>query len=717
MEKQEDCELRYCIKKGVSDYIWVSAKYSLLRDVGKNKYIFINYYDITEEKKQQERLRQQYREKILQHYLLNDEDVVFLGHCNITQNKILDMVDHVDSGILEQFGTVREEFFRGIGTLIVDEKEREEFYGKYLNEPSLQAFQNGIREVSMSCYIELPHKKGGKYVQFQVDLVEAPDTGDLTGILTVTDITEKKIRDTIFRRLSAINYELVVDVDLIHNTYKIVSGYDEIGSEKEGDFLECIRDVGKKVISNDQNYFRRMMHPETILQYLNEDESYSFTYSCKNKAGAVVTKNMMITAVDFRLKRICIVRSDITEVLAEERVERKKLEKALEEAEAANRAKSDFLSSMSHDIRTPMNAIMGMTTLALNNMESKERVRDYLKKISMSSHHLLSLINDILDMSQLESERMKLNESCIHLEELLNHLSSIMASQAQCVGVNFQMESINIRHPFFIGDALRLKQIFINLLGNAFKFTMEGGYVWFRVEEIPASAYKKVRYRFCVQDTGIGMSENFVKCLFEPFVRDKKVSEVEGTGLGLSITKGLVELMGGQIQVESKLKEGTAFYVELEFEEADKRTIDVSHTQSETDEKEQNLNGCHFLIAEDNEINAEILGELLQLWGAEFTVKRDGFQAVEEFRNSKPGIYDMIFMDVQMPVMNGYEATKIIRSLSRPDAKEIMIVAMTANAFAEDIQAALEAGMNRHIAKPLDAGLLYNTISQLLKKR
>ena len=160
MEKQEDCELRYRIKKGVSDYIWVSAKYSLLRDVGKNKYIFINYYDITEEKKQQERLRQQYREKILQHYLLNDEDVVFLGHCNITQNKILDMVDHVDAGILEQFGTVREEFFRGIGTLIVDEKEREEFYGRYLNEPSLQAFQNGIREVSMSCYIELPHKKG-----------------------------------------------------------------------------------------------------------------------------------------------------------------------------------------------------------------------------------------------------------------------------------------------------------------------------------------------------------------------------------------------------------------------------------------------------------------------------------------------------------------------------------------------------------------------------
>ncbi len=715
-EKKNSCELRYRVKKGESDYIWVSAKYSLFRDEGKGEYIFINYYDITAEEEQQEQLRQKYREQILQHYLLNDDDILVLGHCNITQNKILDMVDRADMGLLDKFGSLREDFFKGVGTLIPDQREREEFYGKYLNEPSLRAFNNGVKEVLMACYIELPGKKEGKYVQFQVDLVSVPDTGDVTGILTVTDVTEKKIQNTVFSRLSEINYDLVVEVDLIRNTYTIVSGEDWDDSEMEGDFLKRVERVREKVVSDDRELFWEMISPGKILQHLEGRKSYSFTYSCKNKDGMLTTKSMAVTSIDSRLKRICMVRSDVTEMLAAERKEKEELERALSAAEKASRVKSNFLSSMSHDIRTPMNAIIGMTTLALRNIDNKEKVQDYLKKISISSHHLLSLINDILDMNQLECAHMKLDHSCLHLEELLNHLSSIMLPQAQYTGLDFQIERKNIRHPYFMGDPLRLRQIFINLLSNAFKFTAEGGNVWLRVEEIQALKEGRVRYRFCVQDTGIGMSETFVKHLFKPFVRARKVSEIEGTGLGLSITKGLVDLMGGQISVESRQKEGTIFYVELEFEEADRRTVEVNITQPE-DDKEQNLKGRHFLMVEDNEINAEILGELLRMWGAGFTVKKDGFQAVEEFKNSKPGTYDMIFMDVQMPVMNGYEAARAIRSLPRQDAKDIIIVAMTANAFAEDVQLALDSGMNQHIAKPLDARKLYLTISQLLNER
>ena len=484
----------------------------------------------------------------------------------------------------------------------------------------------------------------------------------------------------------------------------------------EGDFLKRVERVREKVVSDDRELFWEMISPGKILQHLEGRKSYSFTYSCKNKDGMLTTKSMAVTSIDSRLKRICMVRSDVTEMLAAERKEKEELERALSAAEEASRVKSNFLSSMSHDIRTPMNAIMGMTTLALRNIDNKEKVQDYLKKISISSHHLLSLINDILDMNQLECAHMKLDHSCLHLEELLNHLSSIMLPQAQYTGLDFQIERKNIRHPYFMGDPLRLRQIFINLLSNAFKFTAEGGNVWLRVEEIQALKEGRVRYRFCVQDTGIGMSETFVKHLFKPFVRARKVSEIEGTGLGLSITKGLVDLMGGQISVESRQKEGTTFYVELEFEEADRRTVEVNITQPE-DDKEQNLKGRHFLMVEDNEINAEILGELLRMWGAGFTVKKDGFQAVEEFKNSKPGTYDMIFMDVQMPVMNGYEAARAIRSLPRQDAKDIIIVAMTANAFAEDVQLALDSGMNQHIAKPLDARKLYSTISQLLNGR
>lgn len=446
-EKKNSCELRYRVKKGESDYIWVSAKYSLFRDEGKGEYIFINYYDITAEEEQQEQLRQKYREQILQHYLLNDDDILVLGHCNITQNKILDMVDRADMGLLDKFGSLREDFFKGVGTLIPDQREREEFYGKYLNEPSLRAFNNGVKEVLMACYIELPGKKEGKYVQFQVDLVSVPDTGDVTGILTVTDVTEKKIQNTVFSRLSEINYDLVVEVDLIRNTYTIVSGEDWDDSEMEGDFLKRVERVREKVVSDDRELFWEMISPGKILQHLEGRKSYSFTYSCKNKDGMLTTKSMAVTSIDSRLKRICMVRSDVTEMLAAERKEKEELERALSAAEKASRVKSNFLSSMSHDIRTPMNAIIGMTTLALRNIDNKEKVQDYLKKISISSHHLLSLINDILDMNQLECAHMKLDHSCLHLEELLNHLSSIMLPQAQYTGLDFQIEKkISVTH-------------------------------------------------------------------------------------------------------------------------------------------------------------------------------------------------------------------------------------------------------------------------------
>lgn len=275
---------------------------------------------------------------------------------------------------------------------------------------------------------------------------------------------------------------------------------------------------------------------------------------------------MHISAIDLRLGRVCFIRADVTDVLNAERKAKEELERALREAENASKVKSDFLSSMSHDIRTPMNAIVGMTTLALANLDNTDKLKDYLYKISVSSQHLLSLINDILDMSQIEQSKIHLNLQTIHIEELIGNISSIMTSQAENIGLCFKIETSVFQHIKFTGDALRIKQILINLLSNAFKFTLEGGMVIFRVEEINVERHGCVRYRFTVQDTGIGISDEFLNRLFEPFNRSKKVSKVEGTGLGLSITKGLVDLMGGTIQVESKLGQGTKFEVELEFD-------------------------------------------------------------------------------------------------------------------------------------------------------
>ncbi len=718
-KKIEKFESQYRLRTGSGGYIWVNAKFSVIQEDRGVTRVYVNYHDITAEKNMQAQLRQQYQEQIHQHYLLAGPDALILGHCNITQNKIYEIVDHTDSGLLEAFGDVREEFFTGIGTLIPDLNEREAFYSKYLNEPSLRAYRAGVNEVLMPCFLKLPNQRSGKYVQFKVILVETPDTGDITGILTVTDITEKMIREKIFLRLSSTNYDLVSDIDLFSDTYEIVSGGDDNISETRGSYSERIRVIVEETLIQSQRekaYVSDMLDPALMLERLRKEGGYAFTYSVYNAAGEIRTKNMVISPIDLRLGRVCFIRTDVTDILIAERKAKEDLSRALAEAEKANRVKSDFLSSMSHDIRTPMNAIVGMTALALTNLNNTEKIEDYLHKISLSSQHLLSLINDVLDMSQIEQSQIHLNHQAIQIEALVNHISSIMMSQAERAGLQLKIETEARPRVSFLGDPLRIKQILINLLSNALKFTPDGGTVWLRAKELPPREAAHVRYRFTVQDTGIGIREEFMNHLFEPFIRSDRVAKMEGTGLGLSITKGLVKLMGGEIRVSSKLEQGTTFEVELEFEE----TEDAGELQSSQDSEvmaEGDLSGYHFLLVEDNEINSEILGEVLQMWGATFTLKSDGLQAVHAFQASAPGTYDAIFMDVQMPVMNGYDAARAIRRLDHPDAKSIIILAMTANAFAEDVQAALDAGMDGHVSKPVEMKLLYHTISTMLKKR
>ena len=717
-EKREKYELEYRLQKGNGKYIWVKTKVSVIQCDGDCVRVYADYHDVTAEKKVKEQLRQQYQEQIYQHYQLAGPDALILGHCDITKNQILEIVDHTDSDLLSLFGSEREKFFTGLGTLIVDQEERKTFYSKYLNEPAQRAYAADNREIVMSCFIDLPKQRAGRYVQFKVLLVEMPDTGDITGILTVTDVTKKAIRDKIFLTLSSTKYDLVADVDLLADQYEIVSGGDDNIPEMAGCNSGRIRKVVEETLVKDsceEGYVEKMLDPTTMLERLKSQGSYSFIFSVCNAAGEIRTKKMHVSAIDLRLGRVCFIRADVTDVVNAERKAKEELEKALREAENASKVKSDFLSSMSHDIRTPMNAIVGMTTLALANLDNTDKLRDYLHKISVSSQHLLSLINDILDMSQIEQSKIQLNLQTIHIEELIGNISSIMTTQAENMGLCFKIETGVFRHIKFTGDALRIKQILINLLSNAFKFTWEGGMVIFRVEEINTESHGCVRYRFTVQDTGIGIRDEFLNRLFEPFNRSERVSKVEGTGLGLSITKGLVDLMGGTIQVESKLRKGTKFEVELEFAvpaEQEQHPQDVPVEVGHGD-----LSGYHFLLVEDNEINSEILGELLQMWGATFTLRRDGLQAVNEFNQSAPGTYDAIFMDIQMPVMNGYKATREIRRLDHPDAASIPIFAMTANAFAQDVRDALDAGMNAHISKPVEMDLLYSTVSKYLKKK
>ena len=388
---------------------------------------------------------------------------------------------------------------------------------------------------------------------------------------------------------------------------------------------------------------------------------------------------------------------------------------ALQTAENANKAKTDFLSNMSHDIRTPMNAIIGITSLIRHDAGNKAKVIEYADKIDISSQHLLGIINDVLDMSKIEAGKTVFKYSDFSILDLVQELDTIFHTQIYEKQQTLTIIKENIQHEWVNGDQVHLMQIFSNLLSNAVKYTQEGGEIQFFVEECETKSSVYAKYRFLVSDNGMGMSADFKETIFDPFTRAESsvTNKVQGTGLGMAITKNLVEAMGGTIDVDSELGQGSCFEVLMDLKIAEDRTVALA-AQEETDEQDGNiLQGMKFLCAEDNELNAEILTELLKIEGAECTICENGEEILKAFEQSAPGDYDMILMDVQMPVMNGYEATKAIRRSSHELAKTIPIIAMTANAFSEDIQHSLAAGMNAHVSKPVEMKVLEKTIRSI----
>ena len=390
-------------------------------------------------------------------------------------------------------------------------------------------------------------------------------------------------------------------------------------------------------------------------------------------------------------------------------------EEAFQVAQEANRSKSSFLANMSHDIRTPMNAITGITSLLEYDAENEEKVREYAKKIDVSAQHLLGIINDVLDMSKIEAGKTVFKYSDFSILELMQEIQMMFRPQAEGKHQMMVMNHDNIEHEWVNGDKVHMMQIFSNLLSNAVKYTQEGGKIQFLVEEYETKSRAYAKYRFVVSDNGMGMSADFKDTIFDAFTRAESslTNKIQGTGLGMAITRNLVEAMGGTIDVESELGQGSCFEVFMDLKIAEDRSVALA-AQEETDEQDDNiLQGMRFLCAEDNELNAEILTELLKIEGAECTICENGEEVLKAFEQSAPGDYDMILMDVQMPVMNGYEATKAIRRSSHKLAKTIPIIAMTANAFSEDIQHSLAAGMTAHVSKPVEMKVLEKTIRSI----
>ena len=403
---------------------------------------------------------------------------------------------------------------------------------------------------------------------------------------------------------------------------------------------------------------------------------------------------------------------NIDALITREKEVQKKLELALKAEEQSNQAKRVFMNSMSHDIRTPLNAIVGYTTLALSHIEEKDAVKKYLSRITTAGSHLIALVNDVLEMNQIESGNIQMDDLPVYLPDVIEELQTIMQASVSEKNLHFVVDTEEVIHKKILADKLRLNQVLLNILGNSVKFTKPGGSISFKVKEMGNAPEGYAGYCFDIKDTGIGMSQEFSKHIFETFTREQTatVSGIQGSGLGMAIAKNIVDLLGGTIQVKSEVDKGTETTVYLQF-----KLCDAVEENKADDESIPDFRGKKILLVEDNELNREIAVEILQEAGFSMETAEDGMAAVEKMRHAAAGTYDLVLMDVQMPKMDGYEATREIRKLSDPEKASIPIIAMTANAFAEDRQKAFEAGMDGYLAKPIDISKMLETLKGFLK--
>ena len=535
-------------------------------------------------------------------------------------------------------------------------------------------------------------------------------------------LTDIRDRDGMITAMAA-DYRSIYYADLDKDEcicYRATSEMpDRMWAGKEFPFSQGFTEYAEHCVAEkDRERFLEFIKPENIREGLAKEAMLSCRYLSviNDEERYEMLRIAGVRRIEDRedriVHRIGAGFSDVDRETREAMEKNRVLAEALTRAEEANSAKTAFLSSMSHEIRTPMNAIIGLDNIALHDPNISEHTRDELEKIGSSARHLLALINDILDMSRIESGRMELKKEEFDFREMLDQISVIINGQCEDKGLDFICSRVEPLDEYFTGDALRLRQIIINILGNSVKFTDAPGTVTFTVEQSDYNEESRMLH-FTMRDTGIGMDESFIPKLFEAFSQEDATTtnRYGGSGLGMALTKNMVDLMGGNIEVESEKGRGTAFRVNIPLRRA--YHVEAQETQDES-VPGVSLAGIHVLIAEDMEINAEVLGDLLEMEEITSEWAENGRRAVEMFGQSETGHFDAILMDMRMPVMDGLGATVEIRKMDRPDAAAIPIIALTANAFEDDVKQCLSAGMNAHLSKPVDIDQLKETLGRLL---
>ncbi len=688
----------------------VEISYSVVRDEAGNA---ITAYgmsrDITEQKFTEKRFREElaFRNKM-------GDNIISTSCVNLTLG-LLENLRYGESYVKDEKIITTIDYRERLMFFLEECEMTDEQAQKLSVENLLNLFEKGITEVREEYQAKL--NDGNRiWVCVDVNLLKSPKTGNILAFFYNKDITKEKMSAIISENVLSQNYLEVGVIDAVHDTYTRfyslatnISQFNNSFAFEKGMEIFC----EKRVTDGDRKRVKKYMTLDYINSAIKKNGIVEFQFLGLDRNGNEEYNSMVIKPLfNDRNDILLSTRSNVDVIVREGQKKEKKLKKAIDEAKKANEAKTDFFASISHDMRTPMNAIIGMSALGADECKD-EIIRKYFSNIDASAHFLLGLINDALDSSQIEKNVLTLKYEPYSIEEFKHYVDSVVRSLCEAKKIEFNMSVDKAAARCISTDKLRFNQIFFNLLSNAVKFTPEQGKIDFNVEVLGRKD-GVVALRFIVKDTGIGMSKDFQKKMFKQFEREKTPdsANISGTGLGLFITKYVVELMGGTISVNSEVGEGSEFVVELALQEVELEGISALETGKITeDECDKILKGKRVLLCEDNSMNSQIAVRLLEKKGVMVECAENGEIGLDKFNISDEGYYDAILMDIRMPVLDGLEATKFIRNLERLDSKRVPIIAMSANTAKRDIEDAINAGMTTHIGKPFDVDELYRILS------
>jgi PAS domain S-box-containing protein len=618
---------------------------------------------------------------------------------------------------LQNSGTV-DGFFSAMAERIREGSVRDSFRRFFTCANLLRVFRGGTTQVIRE-FPFVPSERGVKWGRGSINMVQNPATGDVEAVAYTQDITERKKEELIAQRLTNEIIDYIGLIDLEKSTFEfrnVNRAIQGLPIRRKMDYTVCVGyDIKTYVIPEDRNQFQQNTALEHLMRQLADVSSYSFSYG-HTEGGAKLRKQLQYAYLDDLRKEILVIQSDITDTYRQEQEQLRRTRDALRLAEQANHAKTEFLSRISHDIRTPISIISSMTDFAREDLAEPATLQDDLSKIKTANKFLLSLINDVLDISKIDSGKITLNPEPYPFAEYIENIRNMFEPLCAQKGIRFLISGQR-NSGVIVADKIRLNQIVLNILSNAVKYTPEGGTVAYQSqsEDLPDGT---VRYSFEISDTGIGMSEAFQKIMFEPFMQEydhpDRPKAQNGTGLGLSIVKRMVDLMGGTISVQSALGKGTTVRCTIRFPDARFHPQYRKPVEPEEPVRCRGTLTGKVLLAEDNEINADIARRILTGFGLRVDHAENGMQAVTLFEASAPGEYQAILMDIQMPALNGYEATRIIRAADRSDAKTIPILAMTADAFSDAMERGYAVGMNAYLTKPVEPAQLLKILTGVI---